>query len=206
MKMQAKVLVVLLLTGIVMTWSCKEQTYTPKPKGYYRIDFPKKEYKRFKMPVCPYSFEIPTYATVVYDSIFFDDTTTHPCWIDIDIPKLAGEIHISYKAIGGENSLAKLVDDAYKLAYKHTIKAEYIDESVISKPESHVSGILYEIGGNAASNIQFYVTDSTTNFVRGSLYFGTLPNKDSLAPVIKFVREDLVHMLSTLQWDETKNQ
>lgn len=194
--------ILLLITLLLLTTGCEDPVYTPKPKGYFRLDLPEKEYQEFTVPQCPYRFSIPTYATVAIDSSFFNERPDDPCWLDINMPELAGEIHLSYKEIGEDNTLEKLIEDAHKLAYKHTIKADYIDEAVIEKPGDQVSGILYQIGGNAASNIQFYVTDSTRHFLRGSLYFGVTPNEDSLAPVISFVRQDLLYMIETLEWEE----
>lgn len=178
---------------------CGDSTYVPKPRGYYRIDFPKKEYTQFVSKDCPYAFEYPVYAKVQRDTSFFGAPPTDPCWLNIDMPQFAGVIHISYKEIKGENTLEKLLDDAHKLSYKHTVKADFIDETPINTP-NNVHGLMYDIGGNAASNIQFYVTDSVHHFIRGALYFNVEPNSDSLAPVIKFVKEDVVHMVNTLQW------
>lgn len=185
-------------------YSCEEETvYTPKPKGYFSIDLPEHKYTRFTAPSCPYSFEYPVYAKVEIDSLFFNEKTEDPCWLDINIPELAGEIHLSYKQIGENgNTLEKLIEDAHKLTYKHTIKADYIDEKPITIPEHQVDGLLYEVGGNAASSTQFYVTDGVDHFLRGSLYFSASPNRDSLNPVINHVREDLLHLIGTLEWDK----
>lgn len=188
-----------MLLGVMLLTSCDEPIYTPKPKGYFRIDLPEKEYQRYSSE-CPYSFEYPVYAKVEGHNTFFGQDVSDSCWLDIRIPRLTGDIHLSYKRIGGNNTLEKLIEDAHQLAYKHTIKADYIDESLIRTPTG-VGGILYELGGNSASNIQFYLTDSTQHFLRGSLYFGATPNQDSLAPVIQFVRADMLHLIETLRWE-----
>lgn len=190
----------LLLLVITFLPSCEDPIYTPKPKGYFRIELPDKAYQRFVAPDCPYSFEYPVYSSIERHNTFFGEDITDSCWLDIRIPKLTGDIHLSYKPITQQNSLEKLIEDAHKMAYKHTLKADYIDESLISTPNG-IGGILYELGGNSASNIQFYVTDSTKHFLRGSLYFGATPNQDSLAPVIQFVRADMLHLIETLRWE-----
>lgn len=187
------VVLLLLLPG------CDDPVYTPKPKGYFRIELPEKAYQRYSSD-CPYSFEYPVYAKVEQHNTFFGEDVSDSCWLDIHIPSLTGDIHLSYKAITPANTFEKLVEDAHKLAYKHTMKADYIDESLINTPNG-LGGILYELGGNSASNIQFYVTDSTRHFLRGSLYFGATPNQDSLAPVIQFVRADMLHLIETLKWE-----
>ncbi|CAN5220667.1 gliding motility lipoprotein GldD [soil metagenome] len=184
--------VLLLLSG------CDDPIYTPKPKGYFRIELPGKAYQTYSSE-CPYSFEYPVYAKVERHNTFFGEDFSDSCWLDIRIPTLTGDIHLSYKNINETNTLEKLVEDAHQMAYKHTVKADYIDESLIRTPTG-VGGILYELGGNSASNIQFYVTDSTKHFLRGSLYFGATPNQDSLAPVIQFVRADMLHLIETLEW------
>lgn len=192
---------VLVVIGILtVLQSCEDPVYTPKPKGYFRIELPNKAYQRFDDTQCPYSFEFPVYSRVERQNTFFGEDVSDSCWLDIVIPELTGEIHLSYKDISQENTLEKLIEDAHKMAYKHTVKADYIDESLINTPNG-LGGVLYELGGNAASNIQFYVTDSTQHFLRGSLYFGATPNQDSLAPVIKFVRADMLHLIETLRWN-----
>ncbi len=190
----------ILLGTLVLLQSCDDPIFTPKPKGYFRIDLPEKAYTRYTSD-CPYSFEYPTYAKVEKHNTFFGADVTDSCWLDIRIPNLTGDIHLSYKTINSTSTLAKLIEDAHEMAYKHTVKADYIDESLISTPTG-IGGILYELGGNSASNIQFYVTDSTKHFLRGSLYFGATPNQDSLAPVIQFVRADMLNLIQTLRWEE----
>ncbi len=179
----------MILFGIM---ACQHH-YTPKPRGYLNIEFPEKIYTRFDS-ICPYTFEHPVYSRVLPDT----DFNSEPCWVNIDFPDFDGKIHISYKEIDG--NLYKYIEDSRALAYKHTIKADAIMETVYSDSQAHVYGILYEIKGNAASSLQFYLTDSTRNFLRGSLYFNAQPNKDSLAPVIAYFREDIIHLIESFRW------
>jgi gliding motility-associated lipoprotein GldD len=115
------------------------------------------------------------------------------------LPAFNGTIYLSYKKIN--QNLPDLIEDSRNLAYKHSIKADAIDESLIRDPERNVYGIIYDLKGNTASSIQFFVSDSTNHFLRGSLYFNTQPDKDSLAPVIRFVREDVIHLINTIKWN-----
>ena len=170
-----------------------QPSFTPKPRGFVRIDFPTREYVMFDS-VCPYTFEYPSYGKIVPDT----DYITEPCWINIDFPDFNGTIHISYKEVN--QNLNDFIEDSRDLTYKHTIKADAIQETVYTNPELEVHGILYDIKGNAASNIQFYLTDSNEHFLRGSLYFNVQPDKDSLAPVISFFREDIIHMVESFAW------
>ena len=170
-----------------------QRSYTPKPRGFLRVNFPAKEYVLFDS-VCPYTFEYPSYGKIVPDT----DYITEPCWINIDFPDFDGTIHISYKDVN--QNLNDFIEDSRTLTYKHTIKADAIKETVYTNPELEVHGILYDIKGNAASSIQFYLTDSNAHFLRGSLYFNVQPDKDSLAPVISFFREDIIHLMESFAW------
>lgn len=187
--MKKIVLYTFLLSLII---SCT-QTYTPKPRGYFRIDFPEKSYQKFDS-TCPFTFEYPVYGTLEPDN----DQGSEPCWINISFAKYKSKIHLSYKPIKGSSD--QFVEDSHTLAYKHAIKADAIDELLVEYPEKKVYGIIYDIRGNAASSIQFYLTDSLKHFLRGSLYFETQPNKDSLAPAIDFFKKDVEQLINTLNW------
>ncbi|MBN2166345.1 MAG: gliding motility lipoprotein GldD [Marinilabiliaceae bacterium] len=186
------ILVFLLLATI----ACKKH-YNPKPRGYFRITFPEKKYLKYDT-LCPYLFEYPIYANINKDQ----NLQAEPYWINVNFPDFRGNIHISYKSI--TNNLYILEEDTRALAYKHTIKADAINEKLYYKPEQNVYGIYYEIKGDAASSIQFYLTDSVNHFLRGSLYFNVVPNKDSLAPVISFVGKDIQHLMETFEWKNLK--
>jgi gliding motility-associated lipoprotein GldD len=192
--MKCPILLLLSVTMLMLLSSCGGGDYIPKPKGFMRIDLPKKEYKLFDS-TCPYSFEYPVYSVVNYDK----DKNAEPYWINLDFPKFKGRVHISYKSV--KNNLPKFAEDAYNLAMKHMPKANNIDNERIDIKEHKVHGLIYIIEGeNAASPYQFFVTDSVSNFVRGALYFNFAPNNDSLAPVINFIKEDIKHLIKTFQW------
>ncbi len=119
--------------------------------------------------------------------------------MNIYFPDFNGNIHISFKEI--DENLSKYIEDSRNLVYKHTVKAEAISEKRYSSKEKEVYGILYSLKGNVASPMQFFMTDSTEYFIRGSLYFRTEPNKDSIAPVLGFVEKDIIHLINTLEWE-----
>ncbi len=183
---------IITLLILLLVLAC-QRSYTPKPRGFLRVDFPDKDYVQFDS-VCPYTFEYPSYGKIVPDT----DYITEPCWINIEFPDFDGKIHISYKEVN--HNLNDFIEDSRTLTYKHTIKADAIIETVYTNPELGVHGILYDIKGNAASNLQFYLTDSNVHFLRGSLYFNVQPEKDSLAPVISFFREDIVRLMESFKW------
>jgi gliding motility-associated lipoprotein GldD len=166
----------------------------PKPRSFFRIDMPEKEYLKFENGF-PYSFEYPAYASVVSDP----SPAAEPWWINIEIPRFKARIHLSYKNV--DDNLHEYLDDTHKLLTKHISKASGIREDIITNEEEDVYGIIYNIRGTGvASTCQFYLTDSTRHFLRGALYFNVVPNNDSLAPVIEFLKEDIQHMAMTLKW------
>jgi gliding motility-associated lipoprotein GldD len=168
-------------------------TPIPKPRGYFRLEFPEKQYKSFDS-IFPYKFYYPIYGKIVMDN----QVGAEKYWINIDFPRYKARIHISYKSVNG--NIDNLIEDVRTLAYKHTIKADAINEKVFSNPEKKVYGILYDIKGNAASSYQFYVTDSIKHFLRGALYFNVHPNKDSLSPAVEFFGKDMRYLIESLEW------
>lgn len=177
-------------------FSCNS-VYSPKPRGYFRIDFPEHTYQSFDRPEFPYSFEFPVYGNIIRDTSFFGDKPENPYWINVDFPRFHARIYISYKEVNG--NFDKLREDAYKMTYKHTYKASSIEDSLISTSFG-VHGIFFNVGGNAATAKQFFVSDSTRHFLRGALYFDTTPNSDSLGIVNAFLQEDMYHLINTLKW------
>ena len=187
----------LLLIAFCMI-SCNSD-YVQKPRGYFEIDLPPKKYRQFNQPGFPYSFEYPVYGNPVKDSLFFEQKTENPYWIDVEFPQFDARIHLSYKEVG-KNKFDSLVNDAFTMAYKqHTTVASAINREPFATPNGS-GGVYFTLKGNAATGNQFFVTDSVKHFLRGALYFNALPNADSLAPVNQFLREDVEHLINTLQW------
>ncbi len=180
-------------TLLLIISACSENTYTPKPRGYFRTEFPEKSYQTFDSTY-PYKFQYPKYAQIQADK----EWNSEKYWANVTFGKLHAEIHLTYKKI--EKNLPELTEDTRKLAYKHTIKADAITPIEWVNNEKKVYGLLFDIKGNAASTLQFYLTDSVEHFVRGSFYFNTIPNKDSLAPSQKFLREDIDKLIETFEW------
>ncbi len=180
-----------LLAFVHLVVSCDEPVI-PKPKGYFRIDLPEHTYQTAEFEKCPFRFEIPVYAAVLPDT----NRLSEPCWWYILFPKFNAALYISYKPV--KNNLFQFIEDAHSLAYSHTVKANEINQRKILIGRN--GGLMYEIGGNAASPLQFYITDSVNHFLRGSLYFNALPNADSVAPVTRFLQTDIENMVQTLDW------
>lgn len=177
--------------------SCNSN-YTAKPMGYYKIDFPQKKYVLFDQPGYPYSFEYPVYGKIVKDSTFFKEAAENPWWINVDFPQFAGRIYVSYKEIGKYN-FDTLIKQTFMLTGKHTSRASSIEDTLISTP-NQVHGIFFTVGGDVATNNQFFLTDSVKHFLRGALYFDTTPNEDSLGIVNTFLLQDMKHLVNTFKW------
>jgi gliding motility-associated lipoprotein GldD len=185
------IFIIIIITSLLT--GCNED-YTPKPRGYFRIDVPERSYTSFDTTY-PYTFEYPVYAKVTPDT----RPSSEQYWINIDFPQYQGRIHVSYKSVKG--NLNEFLEDSRTFVIKHIPKADAIDDSLIYKPDDRVFGLVYYIeGAQAASPCQFFVTDSSEHFLRGALYFNVSPNNDSLAPVIDFIREDIRHILQTFRW------
>lgn len=183
----------LAFTAFLLFSSCEERKIkTPKQRGYFRIDFPEKTYQRFDEKI-PYSFNYPTYALIQNDT-----SHAEKYWYNVQFPAQKATIHLSYKNV--KNDLNQFVDDAHFLVFKHDAKADAIKPQEFHYIEKNVHGLLFEIKGDAASIMQFYITDSVEHFVRGALYFNVPPNKDSLRPSVQFVREDIIELINSFEW------
>ena len=193
--------VVALLAAVLYGACVGETSQLPKPRAYPRIEFPEGESTSFALEVCPFDFQRPAYALVERDTTYFDEAPKHPCWFDLVTPQLNGRVHFSYYPIASAAEFEELRDDAFDLAGKHTIVANYIDEQPIARPDAGVYGFAFDIEGDVASPFQFYVTDSARHFLRGAVYVNAQARADSLAPVYAFLREDALEAVGTLAWE-----
>ncbi|WP_207436234.1 gliding motility lipoprotein GldD [Sabulibacter ruber] len=184
------------LCGVLFLGSCAEE-YTPKPKGYNRIDLPEAKYTLLQ-EAHPYVFEHSVYSKILKDS----SRIAEPHWIDIYYPQFKANIQLTYKDFNQDpKKFNELVEDARKLTSRHQIKAYAIEESQIKTPTG-ITASVFELQGEVPSQFQFYLTDSTKHFFRGALYFRTATANDSLAPVIEYLKKDVVHLLNTLHWTD----
>ena len=190
------IFLLLLVNCILLTVfvSCDDKTYQPKPKGYFRIDLPEKEYVSLDS-MKYYSFEHPVYSKITPDYLSPEEKE----WVNVEFPSFKGTIHISYKNV--DNNIEKYLEDSYYMMTKHISRAMGIRDSVVANPERKVYGLIYFLEGEGvASPLQFYLTDSVNHFLRGSLYFNVKTNNDSLAPVIDFITDDIRHLIETVKW------
>ena len=191
--------------------------YVSKKRGYYLIELPDRKYQKFDEPGFPYSFEYPVYAKIIQDTTYFDNNPENSFWRNIDFPNFHARIFLSYKEIGGKalykvkqangqykdsfavNVFDKMVADAFTLTNKNNVVSSSINDSLMYT-ENGVSGVFFKVGGNAATSKQFFLSDTTKNFIRGALYFDVTPNADSLRPVQDFLQVDMDHIINTFKW------
>lgn len=189
-----RLIILLLVTFGVL--SCGRYSQ-PRPYGYYRIEVPDYSYRLTSLKGYPYQFE---HAEIAYIDTAVDHA--EPYWVDVVYPTLNARIHCSYKHIekSGVADLRHLTDDAVRFVFDHAIKADAIPEQGFSHPEQHVYGVYYDLEGNTASPVQFFLTDSTRHFFRAALYYNAVPNADSLAPVNEAMRRDIHHLIESFRW------
>ena len=175
--------------------SACEEDFSPKPRGYNRIDLPPHEYKKLEGDR-PYSFERSVHAQVLRDSSLIAEDH----WIDLWYPMFRSNIQITYKDLSKDKeNLQEHIKDAFKLKEGHLKKAYEVDEAVINLPNGKTA-MVFQLKGEVPSQCQFFITDSTHHFLRGALYFRTATKNDSLEPVINYMKEDIMHLLNTLEW------
>ena len=204
MKAWLKISFVLLVPCSLYLLSCNTNYTVDKKRGYFKIDFPKKEYRLFDTLDYPYSFEYPLYANIIKDSTFFDSKPENPWWINIDFPQFNGKIFVSYKEIG-KNKFDSLVNDAFKLSYKYHSPEAYSIEPEPINTKNGIEGFYFTLEGNTATANQFFLTDSVKHFLRGALYFNATPNEDSISVVNDFIKKDIWHMINTFKWRDNKS-
>lgn len=175
------------LTVLFSVFSCKDEVL-PKPSSYLRLDYPEAKYVNFENQ-CPFAFEMNSEAIIKGEK---------NCEFTILYPKMKATIYLTYKPVN--NDIEKLLRDAQKLTYEHVIKADDILEQPYLNPSKKVYGMFYQVDGNAATNSQFYVTDSIKHFVTGSVYFYAKPNFDSIMPAASYIRNDMQRLMETLKW------
>jgi len=169
--------------------------YVPKPKGYPRIDLPPQNYALIEQ-THPYSFEYNKAARILPDTF----ARSEPDWIFINYPAYHASVQLTYKPVNNDMTrLRAMLDDSYKLASRHQIRATSIEQRKI-RMKSGLEASVIDLTGEVPSQVQFVTTDSTKHFLRGALYFNTATANDSLQPVIDYIRKDVIHLLNTLKW------
>ena len=187
-------IIAIILIGILLSSCGEEQRPLPKPKGYFRIDLPEKDYVKVDT-LQRYAFEAPSYALLTNDPFAPEEKN----WVNVEMPNFKASIHLTHKEVKG--NLGEYLEDVHTMLTKHLQKANGMNDSLIINPDRKVYGMMIEMDGKGvATPLQFYLTDSTDNFVRGALYFNFVPNNDSMQPVIEYIRQDIDRMIGTFEW------
>ena len=184
------------LASLVLVCFACETNWLPKPPGYNRIDLPRHEYNRLEEGY-PYQFDFSLQSQVEADSFNLNEKE----WINLNYKKLGAKVHLTYKKIDQNTDFKALSNDAFNLTAKHQIKAYGIEEVVLLTPNGY-SAVVAELTGEVPTQFQFFVTDSTSHFLRGALYFNTALKNDSLAPVIEYIKIDLAHLINTVTFEK----
>ena len=183
-----------------MLWllACSEQqsTFTPKPRGFHRIVLPEAAY--VSLPdTLPYRFRYSANAQLIKDTSAYSEKY----WYDIFYPNFSANLDIAYKKIENQAQFKDYINDSHKLVDKHHIKAYSIEQSVVKTPKG-LTGIVFELSGDVPTQFQFYITDSVQHFLRVDLYFPTATHNDSLAPIIEYIKKDMIEMMNTTEWNK----
>lgn len=168
--------------------ACQTNETIPKPKAQISLNYPQPNYQLLTPP-CPFSFEISNLVEAKIDK---------KCWVTLNYPLLNASIDITFKPVN--NNLIQLLQDAEKLTYSHTIKADGISNQPFINNDKKIFATIYQVSGNAASQLQFHATDSLSHFLTGALYFNCEPNYDSILPAVKYIETDLRHLIETINW------
>lgn len=180
-------LIWILVAVLSIAWSCKEDVL-PKPKAQLRLEYPEPSYALIKTD-CPYIFEKSNSAIL---------KTNEKCWVNLEYQSLNASVNMTYRPV--EGNLKELFLEAEKLTFNHAIKADGISSVPYANRDKKVYGSIFEVTGNAASPIQFHVTDSVQNFITGAVYFNVQPNYDSIKPAISYLQNDIIRMIESMEW------
>ena len=182
---------------LLLLAACGSDVNVPKPHAYPREYYPEKAYQLFDT-TAPYSFLYPKYAIV--EPYRDADSNAHSYWYNVHYLPFNATLHLSYQEFKDRSEFDQLFDDTRRLAYKHDVRAEEIEEIELQNPKTHSSGIIYELKGNTATNLNFYISDGQKHFLRGALYFNAKTEIDSIEPIFQFIKQDVVRMIETTVW------
>lgn len=171
------------------TESCKEEVL-PKPRAQLRLEYQNPEYSTIQSD-CPFHFDVSSATKAVVNK---------KCWVNLEYSALKASVNMTYRPV--EGNLEELLREAEKLTFNHTVKADGISSRPYANVDHKVYGSIFEVTGNAASPLQFHVTDSLNHFITGAVYFDVQPNYDSIRPAIQYIEKDIVKLVESLEWKQ----
>lgn len=180
--------IILVFFTFMLFLSCGDEVVI-KPKSQLRLEYPTPNYENTELDF-PYNFQKNKVANLQIKRNF---------GLNLEYPNMKATVYMTYQKVN-ENNLDSLLRDAQKLAYDHAIKAISIPNQPFVNPDNNVYGMFYMINGNAATQAEFYVTDSLHHFINGALYFEAKPNFDSIYPAAVYLRKDMRTIMESLEW------
>ena len=186
------------LTLVFLSFTCAacESNWLPKPPGHNRIELPRHEYQRLEQGY-PYQLDFSVHSRVEADSFNLEETE----WINLNYKEFGAKVHLTYKKIDQSTDFKTLSNDAFNLTAKHQIKAYGIEEAILLTPNGY-SAVVAELTGEVPTQFQFFITDSTSNFLRGAVYFNSALKNDSLAPIIEYIKIDMAHLINSVNFEK----
>lgn len=192
--------IIILLCFIAGCQPGEDQAYSPKPRMYPYVDLPTPRYETVTdKSNCGFRFKKSVLSDVIDRKSFFDEELLNDCWFDLKYSDLNANVHFTYYPIGQEHSFDTLVNESFRMVYEHSAVASAINEEPFYY-DGQERGMVFSLKGPVASPFQFFLTDSTTHFLRAALYFNSRPNPDSIAPVLEYIKIDLDTLIKSLDW------
>ena len=185
-----RIIVALFISAIFFV-ACSQNSETVKPLGEVRLEYPQAKYLEFNQNA-PYTFKFSDFGYIKEGK--------QKDWYIIHYPKMKANIYLTYFPINSKEDLIVKIKESERFVQEQTVKASFISPQVFEFPKKRVFGTLYELGGQSAINLQFHATDSTSNFISGSVYFSTAPKADSIAPAVEYIKKDVQQLIETLTW------
>lgn len=198
--MNQKVLTLITLVAAAgLMASCHHRNdETPKPQAYLRIDLPPHDYALCDTAALPFTFERNSLAALQWKE---NPDRSQDKWFTLQYPQYKGYLFLSYKHIHGPKELKAQVDTSYRFVEDNFHYSSGVDENTFVDRKHRLYGTTYHLKGqNVASTYQFWLTDSTSHFLRGALYIDVTPNNDSLAPVLTYLQDDINHLIESVRW------
>ncbi|NBB89361.1 MAG: hypothetical protein GVX96_06230 [Bacteroidetes bacterium] len=194
----------LLLGMSFLFFSCSEETGTPKPRMFPKVEYPEGNFEFLDRENCPFTFKVPDYTDIERDPKYQRLNPPHECWFNIVYPMFQARLYCSYAPLSGVESFDNYKGDAFDIVDQINRRSDYMEEYRFENPQG-VSGIVFDFSGPAASPMQFFLSDTTRHFFKMALYYDTQNEPDSLGPISEFIKRDMGHMLETFQWTQPES-
>jgi len=181
----------LLVVFSVFNFSCIDSNL-PKQRAFLRIEFPEPNYSPFEESSFPVDFYYNSGVTKINNKNFQQ--------LSLNYPKMNFSIDLSFNKINKLDDLESNLSDFSIILDTHSKKSNGIFIREYEDLNDRVFGKIYEIRGDVASPIQFYITDSTSNFMSGSLNLKSKSKYDSIFPSIQYIKNDILVLVESLSW------